>query len=274
VIHATERQDVTQLGGLWSKMPVTGVTFAVGALSMAGLPFLAGFWAKDEILVGVLENRAAFSLVLLTLPVTAMYMTRLFILTFLGQPKEPEAHEHAHESPLFMSAPLALLALLTLVTGFVAFDQVGRAMGFPGGIGEFIFLHEPEVFHFNIGVAAGSFALVALGIAAGWFAYVVRPEIPRIAGVLLPRAHALLLNKYYLDDIYQSVIDNVVLAGSRVVAWFDRTVVNDTGVNGAAQATGFMAFLLKFQQTGRMPNYALAMVIGIVALALVAFSLT
>jgi NADH-quinone oxidoreductase subunit L len=262
-----------QLGGLWSKMPITGVTFAVGTLSMAGLPFLAGFWAKDEILVGVLQNRAAFSLVLLTLPVTAMYMTRLFVLTFLGQAKDSEAHEHAHESPAAMSALLGVLALLTLVTGFVTFDQVGRAMGFPGGIGEFIFLHEPEVFHFNIGVAAGSSALVALGIAGGWFAYVVRPEIPRVAAFVLPRAHALLVNKYYLDDLYQGVIDNVVLAFSRVLAWFDRTVVNDTAVNGPAQTTGFMGFLLKFQQTGRMPNYALAMVIGVVALVLVAFSL-
>ncbi len=273
VIHATERQDVAQLGGLWSKMPITGVTFAVGTLSMAGLPFLAGFWAKDEILASVLENRAAFSLVLLTVPVTAMYMTRLFILTFLGEPKESEAREHAHESPPAMAVPLALLAVLTLVTGFVTFDQVGRAMGFPGGIGEFIFLHEPEVFHFNVGVAVGSSLLVGLGIAAGWYAYVVRPEIPRIAAVVMPRAHALLLNKYYLDDLYQSVIDNVVLGSSRVLAWFDRTVVNDTAVNGPAQTAGFLAFLLKFQQTGKLPNYALGMVIGVVALALVAFSL-
>ena len=79
VIHATEQQDVSKLGGLWSKMPVTGMTFALGALSMAGLPFLAGFWAKDEILVGGLDNHAVFALLLLTLPITAMYMTRLFI---------------------------------------------------------------------------------------------------------------------------------------------------------------------------------------------------
>jgi hypothetical protein len=76
-----------------------------------------------------------------------------------------------------------------------------------------------------------------------------------------------LVNKYYLDDFYQSVIDHVVLAGSRVLAWFDRSVVNDTGVDGSAYTTSFMGYLLKFQQTGKLPNYALAMVIGVVALA-------
>jgi NADH-quinone oxidoreductase subunit L len=273
VIHATERQDVHELGGLWSKMPLTGATFLIGTLSMAGLPFLSGFWAKDEILTGALENRAVFSLLLLTLPLTAMYMTRLFILTFLGQPKEPEAHARAHESPPAMSAPLALLALLTLVTGFVVFDQVGDALGFPGGIGEIIFLHEPEVLDFNIAVAAGSSALVGLGILAGWYAYAVRTDLPQRAAQSLRPVHALLVNKYYLDDFYQAVIDHVVLAGSRVLAWFDRSVVNDTGVDGSAYTTRFMGYLLKFQQTGKLPNYALAIVIGVVALALVAFSL-
>ena len=273
VIHATERQDVSRLGGLWPKMPLTGATFAIGALAMAGLPFLAGFWAKDEILVAATENRAVFALLLLTLPVTALYMARLFILTFLGEAKDAPAAEHAHDAPPAMSAPLVLLALLALVTGFVVFDQVGRAMGFPGGIGEIIFLGEPEVFHFDIAVAAGSTLLVALGIVAGWYAWAVRPQVPGRAAAALRPAHALLVNKFYLDDLYQAIIDRVVLAGSRLLAWFDRNVVNDTGVDGAAQTTRFLGYLLKFQQTGRLPNYALAMVIGVVALALVAFSL-
>ena len=273
VIHATERQEVSQLGGLWRKMPLTSVTFAIGALAMAGLPFLAGFWAKDEILTAVTANRAVFSLMLLTLPVTAMYMTRLFILTFLGEPKEPEVHEHAHDPPPAMAVPLALLAVLALVTGFVVFDQVGRAMGFPGGIGEIIFLVEPELFRFDIGVALGSTALVALGIGGGWYAWAARPELPRRAAERFRWTHALLLNKYYLDDFYQAVIDRGVMAGSRLLAWFDRNVVNDTAVDGSAQTTRFISYLLKFQQTGRLPNYALAIVIGIVALALVAFSL-
>ena len=273
VIHATERQEVGQLGGLWSKMPLTTITFGIGALSMAGLPFLAGFWAKDEILVALLENKAAFALVLVTLPLTAMYMTRVFVLTFLGEPKEPEAHEHAHEGPPTMAVPLVLLAVLTLVTGFVVFDQVGEAMGFPGGIGELIFLEHPHAFEFEVWVTLASIGLVALGIAGAWFAWVVRPELPAQAMARLRPAHALLANKFYLDDLYQAIIDRVVLTTARMLAWFDRNIVNDTGVNGPAYTTGFVSYLMKFQQTGKLPNYALAIVIGVVALALVAFSL-
>jgi NADH-quinone oxidoreductase subunit L len=274
VIHATEQQDVSKLGGLWRKMPVTGLTFALGALSMAGLPFMAGFWAKDEILSGSLAtNHAVFALALLTLPVTAMYMTRVFILTFLGEPKDPHVAEHAHESPLVISVPLMLLGVLAVVSGFVVFDQVGRALGFPGGIGQVIFLHEPEVLDFNIWVAIGSSALVALGIAAGWYAWSVRTDLPKLAAARLRPVHTLLVNKYYIDDFYQTIIDRVVLGGARVLAWFDRNVVNDTGVNGTAETTGLVSYLLKFQQTGKLPNYALAIIIGVVTLALVAFSL-
>jgi len=276
VIHATERQEVGKLGGLFSKMPLTAVAFGIGALSMAGLPFLAGFWAKDEILVSLLQNKAAFSLMLLTLPLTAMYMTRVYILTFLGESKEPEAAEHAHEGPSAMTVPLVLLAVLTFVSGFIVIDAVGRALGFPiglVGVVEAVFHPEFEVFHFDVAVAAGSSALVALGIAAGWYLWAVRTELPERARQRFQPVHSLLVNQYYFDNVYQAVIDRVIFAGSRVLAWFDRNVVNDTFVDGAGASTGFMGYLLKFQQTGKLPNYALAMVIGIVALVVVAFSL-
>jgi NADH-quinone oxidoreductase subunit L len=240
---------------------------------MAGLPPLSGFWAKDEILVGALENRAVFALLLLSLPVTAMYMTRLFILTFLGQPKDDEAYQHAHESPLTMTVPLILLGVLTVFAGFIVLDQVGETMGFTGGIGELIFLEEAEHFHLDWKVALGSSLLVLTGIAAGWFAWVVRPTLPVTAAQRLRPVHVLLVNKFYIDDIYQWIIDRVVLAGARVVSWVDRNVVNDTGINGPAEATSFTAYMLKFTETGKLPNYALAMIIGIVAIAAVAFSM-
>jgi NADH-quinone oxidoreductase subunit L len=273
VIHATEQQDVSALGGLWRKMPITGATFAIGALSMAGLPFLAGFFAKDEILAALTQNRGVFALTLLTVPLTAMYMIRVFILTFLGAPKDEEVAAHAHESPPTMTVPLVLLGALTLVSGFVVFDQVGRAMGFPGGIGEVIFLHEPEVLDFDPWVALGSSALVVLGIGMAWYMWLVLPGLPVLAAHFLAPVHRLLVNKYYLDDLYQGIIDRVVLRTAGILAWFDRSVVNDTGINGPAETTGLLAYLLKFQQTGKLPNYALAIVVGVVALALVAFSI-
>ncbi|MCH7579570.1 MAG: hypothetical protein IIB22_04950 [Chloroflexi bacterium] len=146
-------------------------------------------------------------------------------------------------------------------------------MGFPGGIGDVIFLQHPHAFDFNVAVTLGSIALVAAGLGAGWYAWVVRPQLPTRIMARLQPVHTLVSNEYYLDDLYQAIIDRVILAGARVVAWFDRNVVNDTGIDGAAYTTGFAAYLMKFQQTGKLPNYALAMVIGIVALAVVAFSL-
>jgi NADH-quinone oxidoreductase subunit L len=273
VIHATEEQDVSKLGGLWSKMPVTAATFGLGALAMAGLPFLAGFWAKDEILSSALSNRLVFSLVMATLPVTALYMARVVILIFLGEPRDPHVAEHAHESPPVMTVPLVLLALLAVFSGFIVFDQVGRALGFPGGIGQVVYAHEPEVLNFRIWVAVGSTAAVLFGLWAAWYAYVVRPTVPQVLAQRLAPLHRLLVNKYYIDDFYQAMINNVVLGTARMLSWFDRNVVNDTGVNGTGEATGFISYLAKFQQTGKLPNYALAIVIGVVTLALVAFSL-
>jgi NADH-quinone oxidoreductase subunit L len=273
VIHATEQQTVDKLGGLWNKMPITGITFAIGALSMAGVPVLAGFWAKDEILTAALDNHGVFALLCLTLPVTALYMGRVFILTFLGQPKDEHAYEHAHESPPVMTAPLLLLGVLTVVAGFVVFDGIGEMLGFPGGIGQVIFLHEPEKLHIDWAIFFGSTALVLAGLIGAWYAYVVRPSIPEVSARVLAPVHRLLVNKYYLDDAYQYVIDNVVLGTARLLAWFDRNVVNDTGINGPGEVTGGLAFMAKFQQTGKLPNYALAMIVGVVAITAVAFGL-
>jgi NADH-quinone oxidoreductase subunit L len=122
-------------------------------------------------------------------------------------------------------------------------------------------------------VAAGSSALVALGLLGAWYAWVLRPQVPRLAAERLRPVHALLVNKYYLDDLYQAIINNVVLFGAGLVAWFDRNVVNDTGVNGPGLTTRFLGYMLKFQQTGKLPNYALAIIVGVVVLAFVAFSL-
>ena len=102
VIHATEEQEVDKLGGLWGKMPITAPAFLIGALAMAGLVPLAGFWAKDEILVGLDhadDDRRARASCSSTLPITALYMTRVVMLTFFGEPKDQHVYEHAHESP-------------------------------------------------------------------------------------------------------------------------------------------------------------------------------
>jgi NADH-quinone oxidoreductase subunit L len=276
VIHATEKQDVTELGGLSAKMPITNITFLTGALSMAGMIPLAGFFAKDEILVVAEDYHIAMLVVLLaTLPLTAMYMARVYLLTFRGAPKDHHAYEHAHESPAAMSLPLVLLAALAIVAGFVVFDDVGETIGlgsgFLGAI-ESAVVGDLHPFHFDVPIAIVSSLLVVGGLAAALFIWSGDAVPAARARARFPFAHSLFLNKFYLDDFYQWVINHIVLGVARVIAFFDRAVVNDTGVEGPGQAANGFGFLLKFQQTGKLPNYALAMAMGVTLLAIVGFS--
>ncbi len=276
VIHATEEQEVDRLGGLWNKLPITAPTFAVGAVSMAGLIPLSGYWAKDEILVGVHNgnlNYIVLVTVLISLPITALYMMRLVMLTFFGQPKDHHAYEHAHESEPAMSWPLLLLAALAVVSGFVVFEGVGKALGFHSGWLGFVynFSDGPEKFHVNWALASTSVALVSVSLLAGIWIWAGDAVPSKRAAAFSPLLYRLLLNRFYIDELYQLAIDYVVLAVARVIAVFDRAIVNDTGVNGTGEATSFFGWLGKFQQTGRVPNYALAIVVGVIVIAAVAF---
>jgi NADH-quinone oxidoreductase subunit L len=277
VYHATDELEVEQMGGLWRKMPLTAITFSLGALSMAGIVPLAGFWAKDDILRASLDNQniAVFLLLAASVVLTALYMTRLVLLIFTGEPRNRRAYEHAHDAPLAMSLPLVALAVLTVVGGFVAFDAVGMALGFPGGIGEFVFVGgEAETFIVNGGVMALSIVLAVAGVIGGLYVWRGQALPARRIAEAFPWAYRTLRNKYYMDDIYQALINRVVLAFSAVVAWFDRNVVNDTGVDGTAAVPRITGYVLKFHETGKLPNYALGIAVGVIVLAVVAFSLT
>ena len=276
VIHATGRQEVEYLGGLWRKMPITATTFIIGGVALAGIFPLAGFWSKDEILVLASDaNPAVFVLLAAAAALTAIYTTRLIILTFFGRPKDRRAYERAHESPLIMTAPLVILAGLAVIAGFVALDGVGDTIGFVGGIGEVVFTTTAargHAFEFNTSIAFGATISALAGIGIGIIYWSGRAERAERARAWAPEIHQLLLNRYYIDHLYQATIDYVVFGLARVVAFFDRTIVNETGVDGGAQSIGFIGFRLKFLQTGRVPNYALAMAGGVIALALIAFS--
>ncbi len=273
VIHATGRQHVEYLGGLWRKMPVTGWTFLVGGLALAGIAPLAGFWSKDEILYESLAHgsTAVFVTLAATAALTALYTTRLVVLTFFGEPRDQAAYEHAHESPRIMTGPLLVLAVLAAVAGVVAFDGVGELLGFAGGIGYVVFTVKGHAFAFHPDIAATATVSALLAIAVGLVYWWGTAERAARARAWAPEIHRLLVNRYYLDDLYQATIDRVVLGAAGVVAWVDDRIVNRAGVDGGAQGIGYAGLRLKFLQTGRIPNYALAMALGIITLALVAF---
>jgi NADH-quinone oxidoreductase subunit L len=271
VIHATHHnQEMDKLGGVWKKMPITGTTFFIGSLALSGVFPLAGFWSKDEILHASQSWQGGWVLILLGFAavMTAFYSTRLFMRTFMGEPKDPHVYEHTHESGWVMTLPLLFLCFLAITAGLVIFHGVGKALGFPGGLTEFVYLEEPERYHIDWALAGGSIAIAVTGIFAGaWLYWGGSVKKSTQLANLQPAFYDMLKNKFYFDEMYQYLIDHVVLGFSYIVSWFDRYVVNDTGVDGSAQFTGYTGSVLKYLQTGKVPNYAMAIALGVVGLA-------
>ncbi len=274
IIGTHHHQEMGQLGGLWRKMPVTAATFLIGSLALAGLFPLAGFWSKDEILHAV-EGVGAWALFLLAIAaiMTAFYTTRLFIRTFLGKPQDEAIASHTRETGLVMTLPLVFLALLSIVAGFFIFHDFGSALGFPGGFSEFVFLHYPAKFHVDWGLVGLSTALFVIGAFGGaWFYWNGRVDRATVLAEWQPKVYEMVQRKFFFDDLYQFLIDRVVLGFSYLVSWFDRFAVNDTGVDGSATMTNYTGFVLKHLQTGRVPNYAMAIAVGVLALTLISLA--
>ncbi len=289
VIHATHNQDMRQLGGLWRKMPWTTATWVLGALSLAGIPPLAGFWSKDEILGAVLHSGRTSLLVvgLFTAFLTAFYMGRATFMTFFGKPRDEELFAHAHESPWVMTGPLAVLATLAVVAGLVGSPVSDYAFG------RFLGEHAAEepnlvLLGLAVGVAVG-------GIVLAWLMYIKRAVEPDRHLRWRPLAF-LLPNKFWFDEIYQSVIvkplmalagfsakfDRVVvdgavrgvgaigMASSRFLAVFDRRVV-DGAVDGLGTSVRAGGRQVRRIQTGNVQTYLLMFFLAVLAL-LVAFT--
>ncbi len=264
VMHSTDELDVRQMGGLRRVMPVTAILFSIGALSLGGIPILAGFWSKDEILVAVNKELPVIFIVLtlLTALLSALYMARAMFVVFYG--RFAERFEHVHDAPRTMSVTMGLLAVLAIVFGFLALDLPGQFKG----IGYFIFYHEGHGLELVIWLAALS---TVLAIVAFVYAYLVyaRKSISldgarRAFGWPLRVAE----NKYYVDEVYQWTVDRVVLSLSRFIAWVDRALVNDVGINGPGDVTRVLGNRLKYHVTGYVYTYALAMALGLTGLAI------
>lgn len=260
ITHGTNETDIRRMGGLWRKMPVTATVFVIGAASLSGLVPLSGFFSKDEILLAVLENRNPVFIVitLVAVALSALYMARVTCLVFFS-PRRVE-YEGVHEPSWIMRFPLIILAFLAVLIGGIAVSWGDGYLGFNnflGGKGEF---------HIEPWLTTVSLACAAGGIAVGWAIYVY--ENTRMAKMVnWPSfAHKLLVNKYYIDEVYQWLIDKLVMRLAFFIALFDRIVVNDTGVDGTAFSVRASADVIRYIQTGRMFTYAMAMVIGIVCL--------
>ncbi len=267
VNHATHKTGIWELGGIVKKMPVTSVTFIIGAASLAGIPPLIGFWSKDEALAAVFTELGPvfLALALAGALISALYMARVVFAVFFGAPRGADA---PHESPKLITAPLVILAVgLTLVCALV-FNWPGPYDGF----GAFLladqeFLHHEETFHIVPWLAGLSILLAVGGAALGWLVYGRGSISHSAAARRLGPVYRLAVRKYYVDDAFQWVVDRAVLAFGRVVAAFDRVVINDGGVDGPALLVRYSAFRARFVQTGRLYNYGLVMALAVVVLA-------
>jgi len=278
VIHGMhEEQDIRHMGGLRAHMPITFVTFLIGALANAGLIPLAGFWSKDEIIVGAWVSDSSFGKVasamgLLAAFLTALYMFRLVFLVFFGKPRYDTQQIHPHESGPWMTLPLILLAIPSLLIGFV---------GFPPEDGWFQrFLHHSfehvEEHHVSMTttVTFGVLSTVAAagGIFIAWLTYSRGAISAEAVGGRYPVAYRFLLNKWYFDELYDRVLVRPLKSFSMFLWRFVDVGVIDAAVNGVATGIGGISQRLRHVQTGLVANYALAIALGMVLLVGVYFA--
>lgn len=286
VIHATETQELHEMGGLWRKMPWTTATWVIGALSLAGIPPLAGFWSKDEILLSALHHGdyAFLAAGLFTAALTAFYMGRTTLLAFFVKPGPESASGHAHESPWVMTVPLVVLSGLAAVAGLVGSPATDYI--FATFLGEHT---EAEPSLVLIAVAVG---LAVAAIVLAWSSYI--RHRPQPDGYQHLKVMELLARRFYMDEIYHLAIitpvmhighafrrtDIHVLDGfvhaigslgqwvSRVVAVFDRKVVDGAIVDGIGRVVD-EAGEVRRVHTGNVQTYLLLFVAAVVLLVVV-----
>ena len=262
VIHACAgEQDMRNMGGLRSKLPVTFWCLVLAGLAIAGIPPFSGFYSKDEILIAAAHHSTWMYLVaLLTACVTSFYVFRAIFLTFFGPYK---GQAHPHESPLSMTIPLGILAILSVVGGFLfPIPEYLRNL-FPNPV------ETPNTVTLQVvAVSAG-----LIGILVAYAFYVIRPGLPEALARSVGPIYTAVYNKFYVDEIYEAALVVPAVEGSRTVLLkgIDRGLIEGI-VNGVATQFRLLGAGLRSLQSGNIRSYAAWVVLGSV-LVLVAMSL-
>ena len=279
VIHAVHTEDMRLMGGLSKKMKITSIVMLIGALSIAGVPPLSGFWSKDEVLASAWNAGAVnsgFYLLYLfgvvTAFLTAFYMFRLWFMTFSGEQKE--AAHHAHEAPKVMVVPLMFLAIFAFASGFILLVPNGglpaviNAVNVEGHLipGETLGLGWVEKL-FTEWQTWLSIAVALLGISIAYLAYYKKSiSMDRFAnGRASKPVYNLLLNRYYFPQGYDAFGSKVVYGFSMLIDWIDTKVIDGT-VNGISFVTVRGGGFLRRAQNGLVQSYATVIVAALSAL--------
>ena len=289
-------QDIRYMGGVRKYMPITWITSLLGSLALIGTPFFSGFYSKDSIIEAVAESHlpaAGFAnfAVLAGVFVTAFYSFRMYFLVFHGKERydqNPDAHQghddhhddHGHEShgphesPWVVTVPLILLAIPSVVIGYMTIDPMLFGEFFKDAI--FVdaekhhAMHElAKIFHGPVAMAlhavtTAPFWLALAGVAVSWYMYLINPAVPAAIGRALRPLVLILENKYYMDWFNE----NILARGARALGnglWKigDRTLIDGLLVNGSWKLVGMVSSWTRKLQTGFLYHYALAMILGI-----------
>lgn len=283
VIHALSgEQDMRKMGGLKSHIPTTYKTFLIGTIAIAGIPPFAGFFSKDEILLEALTrgNFIYWSIGAIAALLTAFYMFRLLFITFHGESRvDHHVMEHIHESPRNMILPLTALAGLSFAGGFVGIPGASVINHFLspvfGGHGHAEISGAETAEHHGAGLPylmmVISTAIAIAGIFLAYQMYIRKPGLPKRLAERFRFIHKLLLNKYYVDEIYDAVFVNPIKKMSTQILWKGVDVrVIDGSVNGIARLVGGIGNILRLLQTGYIRNYAFYIVIGCIFIVVLA----
>jgi NADH-quinone oxidoreductase subunit L len=279
VIHGLDgEQDLKRMGALRRYMQWTTVTFTVGFLAIAGIPPLAGFWSKGDVLVNVYSRyKLLWVLGVLTAVLTAYYMTRLQVLAFGGEPRwdkigpggEP-AHHAPHESPWIMRLPLVVLAVLTFFGGLLDLPWI-RHDSLAGWLAP---VFTRSLYNDHLGDAA-QWALALTDIAAAIIGLIIAVGLWRGAQVEKPQLEPEFLQRvWYWDDFYDTVIGRPSQKLATFCAWVIDARIIDGAVNGAAQLVRSTGSLTRKLQSGYVRNYALGIALGMAALVVFLLSRT
>ncbi len=287
VIHSMhEAQDIRKYGGLKKYMPVTYATFLIAATAISGIPPLSGFFSKDEILWYSYSNLGIifWLLGLITAMFTAFYMFRLYFMTFEGQEKFSakggsevggDHHKlHPHESPKLMTVPLIILAVLSIIGGFIGIPEIFS--GEHGNIfhswlapvfklAEFKMMNISSHSHFEeLVLMIVSVAAAASSIFFARHIYLKKPAIAEKFSSGFKGAYNILLNKYFIDEVYEASIVKPMVKGSENILWkiADNKMI-DGLINSLAKLVGSVSNNIRKIQTGVAQSYALVMILGI-----------
>ncbi|KRI01418.1 NADH-quinone oxidoreductase subunit L [Curvibacter sp. PAE-UM] len=296
IIGMHHNQDIRWMGGVRKYMPITWITSLLGSLALIGTPLFAGFYSKDSIIEAVHESHlwgAGFAnfAVLAGVFVTAFYSFRMYFLVFHGKERydqNPDAHhdDHGHghddhhephESPWVVTVPLVLLAIPSVVIGYLTIQPMLYGDFFKDAIfvdatKHHVMVELAAAFHGPLAMAAHAFStlpfwLAVAGVATAYYMYMVNPAVPAAIKRAVQPIYTLLDNKYYLDWFNE----NVLARGARMLGvglWKggDQAVIDGTLVNGSWKVVGWVAGVVRWFQSGYLYHYALAMILGIVVL--------